>query len=185
MRTEPSFLLFSMFSYHKIEVFFSFEDHKDAVATKKQSGESPKQPEHVEKDGDGEENASKAEEGEHEKKENQEDKEAKEGKNSNVASEESVDKNVNKGNKDEEENDKNDVNEEENETKPVAQKQSPSAQKSSGKEGKGTAFKLSAHPSCRDDVKQLCSSVPKENNFAILICLQDSAAVSCIFYLFL
>ena len=44
-------------------------------------------------------------------------------------------------------------------------------------EGKG--YKLAKDPRCAEDVKQLCSSLPKDNNFAILVCLQDAAVVSC------
>ena len=38
-------------------------------------------------------------------------------------------------------------------------------------------FKLSKQPACVDDIKQLCSNLPKDNNFAVLVCLQDAAAV--------
>ncbi|XP_065064427.1 Golgi apparatus protein 1-like [Rhopilema esculentum] len=37
-------------------------------------------------------------------------------------------------------------------------------------------FKLSKQPACVDDIKQLCSNLPKDNNFAVLVCLQDAAA---------
>ena len=195
---EPIFKVFFIFSQHLIEVFFFlFEDHKDAVAHIHKSAESPKKSNHVGKDGkkkrvdpeaqvgDGEENAGKAEERKHEKKEKKENKATVKSENSHIPSEEAVEKNVDEDNKnEEEESDKNEVSKDENETEPVAQKQIPSAQKSDGKQGQGNGFKLAAHSSCRDDVKQLCSSVPKENNFAILICLQDSAAVSCICSLF-
>ena len=68
------------------------------------------------------------------------------------------------------ENDSNDA-----ETKPRI-----GVKKAMGKQGQENVrgFKLARHPSCVDDVKQLCSALPKENNFAILVCLQDSATVS-------
>eukprot|EP00794_Sanderia_malayensis_P018718 gene18718-20607_t len=37
-------------------------------------------------------------------------------------------------------------------------------------------FKLAKHPSCEEDVKELCSQVSKDNNFGVLVCLQDAAA---------
>ena len=55
--------------------------------------------------------------------------------------------------------------------------------KQQGKED-GKSFKLAKHPSCVDDVKQLCQALPKENNFGILVCLQDAAAVSALNHIF-
>ena len=50
------------------------------------------------------------------------------------------------------------------------------APKKSGE--KDLSFKLSKHPSCAEEVMQLCSTLPKDNNFAVLVCLQDAAGVS-------
>ncbi|XP_001641258.2 Golgi apparatus protein 1 isoform X2 [Nematostella vectensis] len=36
-------------------------------------------------------------------------------------------------------------------------------------------IQLGEHPDCADDVQRLCHEVPKGNNFAILVCIQDKA----------
>ena len=61
------------------------------------------------------------------------------------------------------------------------EKKEPDAKKVEKKQGQedGKSFKLGKHPSCVDDAKQLCTDIPKDNNFAVLVCLQDAAAVSC------
>ena len=70
--------------------------------------------------------------------------------------------------------------EEESDQRDAETKKRLGVKKAMGRQGQDNVrgFKLSKHPSCQDDVKQLCSNLPKENNFAILVCLQDSAAVS-------
>lgn len=42
----------------------------------------------------------------------------------------------------------------------------------------GKSKKLADNPACADDISQYCHEVDKENNFAILICLQDKAKVN-------
>ena len=68
----------------------------------------------------------------------------------------------------------------ENDETDKQQKKPFGVKKVMGRQGQDNVrgFKLAKEPACADDVKQLCSSIPKENNFAILVCLQDSAAVS-------
>ena len=45
------------------------------------------------------------------------------------------------------------------------------------KDKDGKNKKLDEDPACADDVSRLCHEVPKGNNFAILVCLQDKAKV--------
>ena len=58
------------------------------------------------------------------------------------------------------------------EDKPKPKKDMP---KLKDKDGKNK--KLDEDPACADDVSRFCHEVPKGNNFAILVCLQDKAKV--------
>lgn len=71
--------------------------------------------------------------------------------------------------------------------KPAANKKGLGVGKVLKKQGQteGKSYKLAKDARCAEDVKQLCSSLPKDNNFAILVCLQDAAVVSCTFSLLL
>ena len=73
-------------------------------------------------------------------------------------------------------NEKNEVEE-----KPTEKKKGLGVGKVLKKQGQteGKGYKLAKDARCAEDVKQLCSSLPKDNNFAILVCLQDAAVVSC------